>query len=85
MHPWHDVYIDDSVVDTAFPVVIEVPEGSKNSPINMKHSRYKARIFESITEKELTGIPLGEGGQRLESAQDLTWALLNSPAFLFNR
>lgn len=37
------------------------------------------------TEKELTGIPLGEGGQRLESAQDLTWALLNSPAFLFNR
>lgn len=37
------------------------------------------------TDKELTGIPLGEGGQRLESAQDLTWALLNSPAFLFNR
>jgi inorganic pyrophosphatase len=30
MHPWHDVYVDDSVVETAFPVVIEVPTGSKN-------------------------------------------------------
>jgi inorganic pyrophosphatase len=30
MHPWHDVYLDDHVVDTAFPVVIEVPKGSKN-------------------------------------------------------
>jgi len=30
MHPWHDVYIDeDQLVDT-FPVVIEVPMGSKN-------------------------------------------------------
>ncbi|MGE5234934.1 MAG: inorganic diphosphatase [Acidobacteriota bacterium] len=30
MHPWHDVYIDDHVMDKAFPVVIEVPKGSKN-------------------------------------------------------
>jgi inorganic pyrophosphatase len=30
MHAWHDIYIDDSQVDAAFPVVIEVPEGSKN-------------------------------------------------------
>lgn len=30
MHPWHDVYIDDKIVQTAFPVVIEVPKGSKN-------------------------------------------------------
>ena len=37
------------------------------------------------TEKELTSLKLGTGEQRLESAQDLTWALLNSPAFLFNR
>lgn len=37
------------------------------------------------TEKELQSIQLGEGGMRLERVQDLAWALLNSPAFLFNR
>jgi inorganic pyrophosphatase len=30
MHPWHDTYVDDSVIATAFPVVIEIPKGSKN-------------------------------------------------------
>ena len=30
MHPWHDIYVDDEQVDEAFPVVIEVPQGSKN-------------------------------------------------------
>jgi inorganic pyrophosphatase len=30
MHAWHDVYVDDHLVATAFPVVIEVPMGSKN-------------------------------------------------------
>ena len=30
MHPWHDSYIDDALVATAFPVVIEIPKGSKN-------------------------------------------------------
>ena len=30
MHPWHDVYVDDHLIDKAFPVVIEVPMGSKN-------------------------------------------------------
>ncbi len=30
MHPWHDSYVDDALVESAFPVVIEVPKGSKN-------------------------------------------------------
>ena len=30
MHPWHDTYVDDALVGAAFPVVIEVPKGSKN-------------------------------------------------------
>jgi inorganic pyrophosphatase len=30
MHPWHDSYIDDSLIATAFPVVIEIPKGITN-------------------------------------------------------
>jgi inorganic pyrophosphatase len=30
MHPWHDSYIDDAVIATVFPTVIEIPKGSKN-------------------------------------------------------
>ncbi|KPK15141.1 MAG: inorganic pyrophosphatase [Myxococcales bacterium SG8_38] len=30
MHPWHDVYIDEDQLEDTFPVVIEVPMGSKN-------------------------------------------------------
>jgi hypothetical protein len=37
------------------------------------------------TGNELAEVDLGTGAQRLQVAQDLTWALMNSPAFLFNR
>jgi inorganic pyrophosphatase len=30
MHPWHDTYVDETVIASAFPVVIEIPKGSKN-------------------------------------------------------
>src|SRR6187455_3162344 len=30
MHPWHDSYIDDAQIATAFPVIIEIPKGSTN-------------------------------------------------------
>ena len=30
MHPWHDIAVDETKVDVSFPVVIEVPKGSKN-------------------------------------------------------
>jgi len=29
-HPWHDIYVDDHVIANHFPVVIEVPMGSRN-------------------------------------------------------
>src|SRR5919206_74655 len=30
MHPWHDSYVDGAMIASAFPVVIEIPKGSKN-------------------------------------------------------
>lgn len=30
MHPWHDPYIDETTIATAFPAVIEIPKGSTN-------------------------------------------------------
>jgi inorganic pyrophosphatase len=30
LHPWHDISVDDALVDRDFPVVIEVPRGDKN-------------------------------------------------------
>jgi inorganic pyrophosphatase len=30
MHPWHDTYVDEAVIASGFPVVIEIPKGSKN-------------------------------------------------------
>jgi inorganic pyrophosphatase len=30
MHPWHDTYLDERSVERSFPVIIEVPQGSKN-------------------------------------------------------
>ena len=30
MHPLHDIYVDDAIIATAFPTVIEIPKGSKN-------------------------------------------------------
>jgi inorganic pyrophosphatase len=30
MHPWHDIYVDDHLIASEFPVVIEVPMGSVN-------------------------------------------------------
>ncbi len=30
MHAWHDIYIDEEVIETSFSVVVEVPKGSQN-------------------------------------------------------
>lgn len=46
---------------------------------------YYSCLSRPPTEKEVAAVDFSAGGTRLEVAQDLTWALLNSPAFLFNR
>jgi inorganic pyrophosphatase len=30
MHPWHDSYVDETTITTAFPAIIEIPKGSTN-------------------------------------------------------
>jgi inorganic pyrophosphatase len=30
MHPWHDTYVDETVISNGFPAVIEIPKGSTN-------------------------------------------------------
>jgi len=30
MNPWHDIYVDEQLIERTFPAVIEVPAGSKN-------------------------------------------------------
>ena len=42
MHPWHDTYLDDTSIATDFPVVIEIPKGSKNKYELDKESRGEA-------------------------------------------
>jgi len=44
---------------------------------------YLSILCRMPTEKELVDMQLG--ANRLEGAQDLAWALMNSPAFIFNR
>jgi hypothetical protein len=47
---------------------------------------YWATFSRAPTAKELDALAdLGKGDERLAAAQDLLWALTNSPAFLFNR
>lgn len=46
---------------------------------------YLSCLSRPPSEKELAAVKFDEGANRLEVAQDLAWALLNSPAFLFNR
>ena len=59
----------------------------KSEPDNRKviDGIYYAMLSRPATDAEATAVDLGTREKRLEVAQDLAWALLNTPAFLFNR
>jgi hypothetical protein len=46
---------------------------------------YLTVLNRPATDKEVKSVDFASSSSRLEVAQDLTWALMNSPAFLFNR
>ena len=50
----------------------------------MVESIYLAILSRRPTPQEIAAVKLSEGN-RVEVAEDLAWALFNSPAFLFNR
>lgn len=64
--------------------ISKLVEGEKDNA-KVVEEIYLSVLNRPPNEKEIKSIDLGEGAMRLEVAQDLAWALLNSPAFLFNR
>ena len=70
----------DSAESNLVKLVAREPDNHK-----VVESIYYAILNRAPTDKEQSVVDLGEGEHRLAVAQDLAWALLNSPAFLFNR
>ncbi len=63
-------------VDTQL-VALEAKYQSSQSPITLEPKLVQLRRDADLSSKQL-------GNKRLTAAQDLAWALINSPAFLFN-
>jgi len=57
---------------------------SEKDNAKVVESVYLAILNRKPTPQEIAGVHFTEGEKRLEVAQDLAWALFNSPAFLFN-
>jgi len=64
--------------------IAKMVEAEKDDKILVEEI-YFACLNRPPSEKEFAAIEFPKGAPRLEVAQDLAWALLNSPAFLFNR
>lgn len=76
--------VHDAVVDPEGRVAAVVAREKDDATV--VRELYWAALARAPTAEELaTFADLGEGDERLAAAQDLLWALLNSPAFLFNR
>jgi hypothetical protein len=63
--------------------IAKIVEGEKDDQ-KVVEDIYLSVLNRPPTEKELATVDFSSGS-RLEVAQDLTWALMNSPSFLFNR
>ncbi len=64
--------------------IAKIVEGEKDDQ-KVVEDIYLSVLNRPPTDKESGAVDFSAGGSRLEVAQDLTWALMNSPAFLFNR
>jgi inorganic pyrophosphatase len=64
MHPWHDTYIDDRLIETAFPTVIEIPKGSTNKYeldketglLRLDRARHRARGARDVRAAPARGV-----------------------------
>lgn len=74
--------IDDAVAapNTRITRILEREKNDQNAVTEL----YLAILNRPPTHAELTQAKLGNGPERLKAAQDLSWALLNSAAFLYN-
>ncbi len=75
--------ISDAVSDKEGNIVKLVDKEKDNKKV--VEEIYLSVLNRPPSDQEIKDIDLGNGEKRLEVAQDLAWALLNSPAFLFNR
>ncbi len=70
-----------SAKDNRFAKLVEKEKDNKK----VVEEIYLSVLNRTPNNEEIKEVDLGEGTNRLDVAQDLAWALLNSPAFLFNR
>jgi hypothetical protein len=75
--------ISGTVIDPNNNIAKAVKETSDNR--KLVDEIYYMILSRPASEAEAGAVDLGTGEKRLEVAQDLAWALLNTPAFLFNR
>jgi hypothetical protein len=59
--------------------------GSIKDDAKLIDELYMAILCRPASEQERAEVKLGDGAERVANAQDLAWALMNSPAFLYNR
>jgi len=58
---------------------------TEQDPRKLVEGVYLSILNRPPTDKELRGLEPTLNTNRVEAVQDLAWALMNSPAFLFNR